>query len=97
LASGSDLGILAIRARRVVSRGHSFGLLVETSQAKLIDYQIQIRRYAGRKILLSQKANLHILSAIPIESDPMNLQMTSLLCPLSLSQLKEFFPYVCLL
>jgi len=94
LASGSDL---ASPVERVACRGSSFGFLVATSQAKLIDNQIQIGRYAGRKILLSQKANLHILSAIPIESDPMNLQKTSVLCPLSLSQPKELFPYVCLL
>ncbi len=50
-----------------------------------------------KRILLSQKANLHILGAIPIESDPMNLDSKSLLCLLSLSQSKELFLYVCLL
>jgi len=91
LAASSNL---ASPVERVACRHSTFGLLVATPQAKLIDNEFCA---AGRRILLSQKANLHILAAILIESDPMNLEKTSLLCPLSLSQLKELFPYVCLL
>jgi len=47
--------------------------------------------------MLSDAPNLHILGAIPIESDPMNLQLKSLLCPLFLSQSKELSAYVSLL
>ena len=49
------------------------------------------------RILLSDAPNLHILCAIPIELDPMNLQLNSLLCPLFLSQSKELSVYVSLL